>query len=94
MKELSLVIPLYNEDESLRELHDWIVQVMRSNDFTYEIVFVDDGSTDDSWSVIQELKSNNENVKGIRFRRELRQVCRTTCGVRAFRWRGGHHHGC
>ena len=64
---LSIVIPLLNEEESLKELHDWIVSVMRSNQFSYEVLFIDDGSTDRSWAVISELSRENENVKGIRF---------------------------
>jgi len=68
---LSIVIPLLNEEESLKELHDWIVRVMQSNHFLYEILFIDDGSTDDSWAIIQELSLANENVKGIRFLRNF-----------------------
>ncbi len=68
---LSIVIPLLNEEESLRELHDWIVQVMRSNRFSYEILFIDDGSTDGSWKVIASLCSENPCVKGIRFLRNF-----------------------
>jgi glycosyltransferase involved in cell wall biosynthesis len=64
---ISVVIPLLNEEESLRELHDWIVKVMQSNRFLYEIIFIDDGSTDQSWSVIENLSKENLNVKGIRF---------------------------
>ncbi|MDV7138517.1 glycosyltransferase family 2 protein [Maribacter sp. TH_r10] len=64
---LSVVIPLLNEEESLKELHDWIVAVMQSNRFLYEILFIDDGSTDASWAIISELSANNPNVKGIRF---------------------------
>ncbi|WMI64532.1 glycosyltransferase family 2 protein [Aestuariibaculum sp. YM273] len=64
---ISVVIPLLNEQESLTELHDWIANVMQSNRFSYEIVFIDDGSTDDSWQVIQELAKQNDSVKGIRF---------------------------
>ncbi len=64
---ISIVIPLLNEDESLNELHDWIVAVMQSNRFLYEILFIDDGSTDASWKVITELSKKNSNVKGIRF---------------------------
>jgi glycosyltransferase involved in cell wall biosynthesis len=63
---ISVVIPLLNEEDSLQELHDWIISVMQSNSFSYEILFIDDGSTDSSWKVISEL-SNNPNVKGIRF---------------------------
>ncbi|RIV32836.1 glycosyltransferase [Flagellimonas lutimaris] len=65
--QISIVIPLLNEQESLKELHDWIVQVMQSNHFSYEIIFIDDGSTDRSWETISELSKANANVKGIRF---------------------------
>lgn len=68
-KQISVVIPLFNEDESLPELHDWIVRVMSENTFTYEIVFVDDGSKDKSWSVVEGLKQKNENVRAIKFQR-------------------------
>ncbi|MET6991984.1 glycosyltransferase family 2 protein [Sediminicola arcticus] len=64
---ISIVIPLLNEEESLKELHDWIVQVMQSNHFLYEILFIDDGSTDTSWKIISELSFQNPHVKGIRF---------------------------
>lgn len=67
--EISIVIPLFNEDESLPELHDWIVRVMKENNFTYEVIFIDDGSKDKSWVVIEELRGLNENVKGIKFQR-------------------------
>ncbi len=66
---LSIVIPLLNEDESLQELHDWIVKVMHANGFSYEVIFIDDGSTDRSWKVIEDLISLNPNIKGIRFLR-------------------------
>ena len=65
--QISIVIPLLNEQESLKELHDWIVQVMQSNHFLYEIIFIDDGSTDGSWETIEGLTKTNPNVKGIRF---------------------------
>jgi len=64
---ISVVIPLLNEDESLQELHDWIVKVMQANQFSYEIIFIDDGSTDNSWQVIEALSKKNESVKGLRF---------------------------
>ncbi|MBP0903308.1 glycosyltransferase family 2 protein [Mariniflexile gromovii] len=64
---ISVVIPLLNEQDSLNELHDWIAKVMQSNQFSYEIIFIDDGSTDASWNVITSLSSKNPNVKGIRF---------------------------
>jgi len=64
---LSVVIPLLNEQDSLTELHDWIAKVMQSNHFSYEIIFIDDGSTDDSWGTITTLSKKDANVKGIRF---------------------------
>ncbi|MCM4153073.1 glycosyltransferase [Arenibacter sp. N53] len=64
---ISIIIPLLNEEESLTELHDWIVRVMQSNHFLYEILFIDDGSTDTSWDIITKLGKSNPNVKGIRF---------------------------
>ena len=66
---LSIIIPLLNEQESLPELHDWIVKVMTRHNFSYEILFIDDGSTDASWKTIQSLSTSNPNVKGIRFLR-------------------------
>ncbi|MDO9594916.1 MAG: glycosyltransferase family 2 protein [Lutibacter sp.] len=67
--DISIVIPLLNEDESLNELHDWIVKVMQSNRYSYELLFIDDGSTDDSWKVIKSLSEKNPNVKGLRFQK-------------------------
>ena len=64
---ISIVIPLLNEEESLKELHDWIAQVMQSNRFLYEILFIDDGSSDNSWNIIESLSTEHPNVKGIRF---------------------------
>jgi len=66
---ISVVIPLFNEEESLPELHDWIVRVMQANNYSYEILFVDDGSKDKSWAVVQTLSIKNPNVKAIKFRR-------------------------
>jgi glycosyltransferase involved in cell wall biosynthesis len=64
---LSIVIPLLNEQESLPELHSWIVKVMTANNYSYEILFIDDGSTDDSWQTICDISAKDSNVKGIRF---------------------------
>lgn len=64
---LSIVIPLLNEQESLPELHSWIVKVMNANSYSYEILFIDDGSTDDSWQTICDISAKDSNVKGIRF---------------------------
>ncbi|MFD0797385.1 glycosyltransferase family 2 protein [Maribacter chungangensis] len=69
--QLSIVIPLLNEEESLKELHAWITSVMRSKHFSYEILFVDDGSTDNSWKLITKLSKEDTNVKGIRFQRNF-----------------------
>lgn len=69
MKDFSIVIPLFNEAESLPELHNWILRVMHEHDFSYEIWFINDGSTDNSWAVIEDLKAKDENVKAIKFQR-------------------------
>jgi glycosyltransferase involved in cell wall biosynthesis len=65
--DISVVIPLLNEHDSLEELHDWIASVMQSNQYLYEILFIDDGSTDDSWKVIQKLRAKNSAVSGLKF---------------------------
>ena len=67
--DLSVIIPLYNEEESLPELTAWIERVTAEQTLSYEIIMVDDGSTDRSWKVIEELHSKNPNIKGIKFRR-------------------------
>ena len=67
--EISVVIPLLNEEESLQELYDWIAKVMQSNRYLYEIIFIDDGSSDTSWNVIEKLSAKNTAVKGIRFQK-------------------------
>ncbi|KAF2514293.1 glycosyltransferase family 2 protein [Flavobacterium foetidum] len=64
---LSILIPLLNEEESLQELYTWIIKVLQSNNYSYEIIFVDDGSTDNSWAIIEGFSNENPNVKGIRF---------------------------
>ncbi len=68
---LSIIIPLLNEQESLPELHSWIVKVMTSHNYSYEVIFIDDGSTDNSWKIIEQLSQENPNVKGIRFMRNF-----------------------
>lgn len=67
--QISIVIPLLNESESLPELHDWIVRVMHENKFSYEILFVDDGSKDNSWKTIEDIGKQNPAVRGIKFQR-------------------------
>ncbi|MFV7235878.1 MULTISPECIES: glycosyltransferase family 2 protein [Flavobacterium] len=64
---LSILIPLLNEEESLKELYTWIIKVMQSNNYSYEIIFLDDGSTDDSWNIIEQFAHENPHVKGVRF---------------------------
>ena len=67
--DISVVVPLFNEEESLPELTSWIDKVMKTNSFTYEVILVDDGSKDKSWQVIEELSAQNKSIKGIKFRR-------------------------
>ena len=69
MIDISVVIPLYNEDASLPELSAWIERIMQQHNYTYEVIMVDDGSKDHSWRVIEELSTSNKNIKGIKFRR-------------------------
>ena len=80
--DISVVVPLFNEDESLNELHAWIQRVMQEHGFSYEVVFVDDGSTDRSWEVICELQEKDANVKGIKFRRNYGKSPALFCGFR------------
>ncbi len=79
---ISVVIPLYNEAESLPELHAWIQRVMADHHFTYEIIFINDGSTDNSWEVIEQLADKDKNVKGIKFRRNYGKSPALYCGFR------------
>lgn len=81
--DITVVIPLYNEDESLPELYAWIERVMNSNNFTYEVIFVNDGSTDHSWDVIEQLSRDHEEVKGIKFRRNYGKSPALYCGFKA-----------
>ncbi|KGF15808.1 glycosyl transferase family 2 [Prevotella sp. S7-1-8] len=78
--DISVIIPLFNEEESLPELHAWIKRVMTTNNFSYEIIFVNDGSTDRSWQVIEDLRSKDPNVKGIKFRRNYGKSPALFCG--------------
>jgi glycosyltransferase involved in cell wall biosynthesis len=78
--DISVVIPLYNEEESLPELFAWIQRVMMQNSFSYEVIFVNDGSTDRSWQVIEELAAQNDTVKGIKFRRNHGKSPALYCG--------------
>lgn len=78
--QLSLVIPLFNEAESLPELTAWIERVMTAHGFSYEIVFVDDGSTDNSWQIIRQLRQENPNITALRFRRNYGKSAGLNCG--------------
>ncbi len=84
--DISVVVPLYNEEESLTELFGWIKRVMEANGFSYEVIFVSDGSTDGSWEVIEGLKKENpETVRGIKFRRNYGKSPALYCGFGAAR---------
>ncbi len=78
--DVSVVVPLYNEDESLKELHAWIKRVMDENGLTYEIIFINDGSTDNSWKVLQDLRAEFPEVHAIRFRRNYGKSPALYCG--------------
>ena len=80
--DISVIIPLFNEEESLPELHAWIERVMKANGFTYEVIFINDGSTDKSWDVIEQLSKKSENVKGIKFRRNYGKSPALFCGFK------------
>ena len=78
--DISVVIPLFNEAESLPELFEWIERVMKANGFSYEIIFVNDGSTDNSWEVIEQLRQRSPYVHGIKFRRNYGKSPALHCG--------------
>jgi glycosyltransferase involved in cell wall biosynthesis len=80
---ISVVIPLFNEEESLPELHDWIVRVMTTHHFSFEIIFVNDGSKDRSWEVIQQLNQRNAHVRGIKFQRNYGKSAALFAGFEA-----------
>lgn len=81
--DISVVIPLFNEEESLPELSEWIVRVMNENYFSYEVIMVDDGSTDCSWKVIEEISNKNKNFKGIKFQRNYGKSAALNEGFKA-----------
>lgn len=81
--DISVIVPLFNEEESLPELHAWIQRVMNANGFSYEIIFVNDGSTDNSWGIIEELHRKDEHVHGIKFRRNYGKSPALYCGFKA-----------
>lgn len=79
---ISVVVPLYNEEESIPELYAWIDRVMKENEFTYEVIFVNDGSTDKSWDIIDKLHQESANIKGIKFRRNYGKSPALFCGFK------------
>jgi len=81
--DISVIIPLYNEDESLTELKDWIAKVMEQNNFSYEIIMIDDGSTDLSWQKIEEFSKSDSRIKGIKFRRNYGKSAALNTGFKA-----------
>jgi glycosyltransferase involved in cell wall biosynthesis len=81
--DISIVVPLFNEEESLPELCEWITRVMKANSFTYEVILVDDGSNDNSWEVIQKINQNNSKIKGIRFNRNYGKSAALDTGFKA-----------
>ncbi|MDE1190578.1 MAG: glycosyltransferase family 2 protein [Arachidicoccus sp.] len=81
--DITVVVPLYNEEESLPELSEWITRVMKENNFSYEVIMVDDGSTDDSWQVVQDIAKINTNFKGIKFQRNYGKSAALNEGFKA-----------
>lgn len=81
--DISVIVPLYNEAESLSVLYNWIARVMKEHGFSYEVLFVNDGSTDGSWQVIKQLRENDEHVRGICFRRNYGKSAALYCGFKA-----------
>ena len=80
--DISVIVPLYNEEESLPELYAWIQRVMKANGYSFEVIFVNDGSTDRSWEVIERLSNDSENVRGIKFRRNYGKSPALYCGFK------------
>lgn len=81
--DISVIVPLFNEEESLPELYAWIERVMNENGFSFEVIFVNDGSTDHSWDVIRQLSEKSEHVRGIKFRRNYGKSPALYCGFDA-----------
>ena len=91
---ISVVVPLFNEEESLPELYAWIERVMQANGFSFEVIFVNDGSTDRSWEVIEKLKAQSDCVKGIKFRRNYGKSPALYCGFAEAQGDVVSHNGC
>lgn len=80
--DISVIVPLYNEEESIPELYAWIERVMKAHNYTFEVIFVNDGSTDSSWQIIEDLHNKSEHVKGIKFRRNYGKSPALYCGFK------------
>ena len=91
--DISVIIPLYNEDESLTELTAWIEKVMTKHRFSYEIIMIDDGSKDRSWELICRLAEKNPCIRAIRFSPELRKICRPALRFSRLTRRCRHYNG-
>ena len=91
--DVSIVVPLFNEEESLPELCAWIERVVTANNLSYEIILVDDGSTDDSWKVIERLSAGKPQIKGIKFQRNYGKSAALNEGLKQQR-RCGYNNGC
>ena len=83
MLDISVIVPAFNEDESIPELASWIEKVMRENNFSYEVLFIDDGSTDNTWEVIEQIHSKNNDIKGIKFQRNYGKSAALNTGFQA-----------
>lgn len=81
--DISIIVPLYNEEESLPELVEWINRICKEHDYTYEVIMIDDGSTDDSWNVVQTLSAQYPEIKGIRFQRNYGKSAALNEGFKA-----------
>ena len=81
--DITVIVPVFNEDESIPELKDWITKVMNQNNFSYEIIMVDDGSTDSSWEKIEEMSAKDSHLKGIKFRRNYGKSAALNTGFKA-----------
>lgn len=81
--DISIVVPLYNEEDSLPKLYEWIESVMKKHAYSFEVIFINDGSTDNSWNVIESLKTKSANVRGIKFRNNYGKSPALFCGFKA-----------
>ncbi len=91
--DISVVIPVYNEEESIPELTEWITRVMKENSLSFEIIFVDDGSKDTSWEIITQEAAKNSSVQGIRFRRNYGKSAALNEGFSACSGRSNYYDG-